>query len=89
MRILGAGCLKGVLKSVQVLLNGIEAVMVLTLTILKQRALYLTLLVQRARRWLPRWTSGNDQINATMESDADSDCKNVFRDRFATQSPRT
>ena len=33
------GCLKGVSKSVQVLFNGIEAFLVLTLMILKQRAL--------------------------------------------------
>ena len=33
------GCLKDVSKSVQVLFNGIEALMVLTLTILRQRAL--------------------------------------------------
>ena len=33
------GSLKGVSKSVEVLFNGIEAVMVLTLMILKQRAL--------------------------------------------------
>ena len=33
------GCLKEVSKSVQVLLNGLEAVLVLTLIILKWRAL--------------------------------------------------
>ena len=36
-----SGCSKGVLKSVQVLLNGIGAVIVLTLIILKFRALSL------------------------------------------------
>ena len=35
------GCLKGASKSVQVPLNGMEAVMVLTLMILKWRALYM------------------------------------------------
>ena len=34
------GCLKGPLQSVQVLFSGIEAVVVVTLIILKQRALY-------------------------------------------------
>ena len=34
------GCLKEVSKSVQVLLKGIEAVMVLTVLVLKQRALF-------------------------------------------------
>ena len=33
------GCLKGLSKSVQVLLTGIKAVMVLTLILLNQRAL--------------------------------------------------
>ena len=46
------GFLKGASKSVQVLLNGMEAVMVLTLIVLKQRALFYGF-------WLPQsmWVS--------------------------------
>ena len=42
------GCFKGVSKSVQVLLNGIGAVMALSLIVLKQRAPY----AQGARKTL-------------------------------------
>ena len=50
LRVCHFGCLKGVSKSVQVLLNGEESVMVLTLIFLKQRALSLNVCLQRAWR---------------------------------------
>ena len=41
------GCLKGASKSVQVLFSGIEMAMVLTLIVLKQRALQNLWMTQR------------------------------------------
>ena len=45
IRVCHFGCLKGVAKPVQVLFNGIEAVVVLTFMILKQRALSMDILI--------------------------------------------